>query len=79
MLDLQIPKKNGLDVLHFMNETKMIHNIPVIMITGEATVESDVEAYELGAADIISKILACFNEAKQQLFEFTQNKFRYKD
>ena len=62
-----------------MNETKMIHNIPVIMITGEATVESDVEAYELGATDIISKILACFNEAKQQLFELTQNKFRYKD
>ena len=33
----------------------MIKYIPVIMITGEATVESDVKAYELGVADIIYK------------------------
>ncbi len=54
-LDLQMPKKNGLDVLKFMNEEGLIDRIPVIMITGEATVESDVKAYELGAADIIYK------------------------
>ena len=52
-LDLQMPRKNGLDVLKFMNETGLINLIPVIMITGEATVDSDVKAYELGAADII--------------------------
>lgn len=55
LLDLQMPKKNGLDVLRYMNETELIHQIPVIMITGEATVESDVSAYELGASDIIYK------------------------
>lgn len=54
-LDLQMPKKNGLDVLKFMNEAGLINLIPVIMITGEATVDSDVKAYELGAADIIYK------------------------
>ena len=54
-LDLQMPKKNGLDVLGFMNEAGLINLIPVIMITGEATVDSDVKAYELGAADIIYK------------------------
>lgn len=57
-LDLQMPKKNGLDVLKYMNETGLIAQIPVIMITGEATVESDVAAYELGVADIIYKPFA---------------------
>lgn len=54
-LDLQMPKKNGLDVLNFMNDKNFIQRIPVIMITGEATIDSDVKAYELGAADIIYK------------------------
>lgn len=57
-LDLQMPKKNGLDVLQFMNKTGLIDLIPVIMITGESTVDSDVKAYELGAADIIYKPFA---------------------
>ncbi len=54
-LDLVMPKKNGLEVMHHMSLNNMINIIPVIMITGEATVESDVKAYELGAADIIYK------------------------
>ena len=54
-LDLVMPKKNGLEVMHHMSLNNMIKTIPVIMITGEATVESDVKAYELGAADIIYK------------------------
>ena len=54
-LDLQMPKKNGLDVLKFMNESSLINLIPVIMITGEATIDSDIKAYELGASDIIYK------------------------
>ena len=54
-LDLIMPKKNGLEVMHYMSINNMINIIPVIMITGEATVESDVKAYEFGAADIIYK------------------------
>ncbi len=54
-LDLVMPKKDGLDVMKFMTLNKMIDKIPVIMITGEATVETDVKAYEYGAADIIYK------------------------
>lgn len=57
-LDLQMPKKNGLDVLKYMNDIKLVDQIPVIMITGEATIDSDVKAYELGAADIIYKPFA---------------------
>ena len=55
LLDLIMPKKTGLDVMHHMALNDMINYIPVIMITGESTVESDVKAYELGASDIIYK------------------------
>ena len=54
-LDLIMPKKNGIEVLEYMKEKGTSNRIPVIMITGEATSESDVMAYELGAADIIYK------------------------
>ena len=54
-LDLMMPKKNGLEVLSYMNQVNLIDVIPVIMITGEATAETDVKAYEYGAADIIYK------------------------
>lgn len=57
-LDLVMPKKSGMDVLEFMNVTHYIDNIPVIMITGEATNESDEKAYEYGASDIIYKPFA---------------------
>lgn len=54
-LDLQMPKKNGLEVLKFMAETGLKELIPVIMITGESSMESDIEAYDLGVSDIIYK------------------------
>lgn len=54
-LDLVMPNKTGLDVLDFMNRENYIKTIPVIMITGEATAESDIKAYEYGASDIIYK------------------------
>lgn len=57
-LDLQMPNKNGLEVLKYMNLQNLMEKIPVIMITGEATVESDVNAYELGVSDIIYKPFA---------------------
>ena len=57
-LDLIMPKKDGLEVLSHMRHRNLIDMIPVIMITGEATVESDVRAYEYGAADIIYKPFA---------------------
>lgn len=57
-LDLLMPKKSGLDVLDFMAERGYISRIPVIMITGEATAETDVRAYEYGVSDIIYKPFA---------------------
>lgn len=55
LLDLLMPLKTGMDVLEWMDSNKLIDSIPVIMITGEASTESDVKAYEYGVADIIYK------------------------
>lgn len=57
-LDLLMPKKSGLDVLEYMNEKKLIAELPVIMITGESTAESDEKVYDYGAMDIIYKPFA---------------------
>lgn len=54
-LDLVMPKKTGLEVMEWMKENGYMDNIPVIMITGEATTETDVKAYEYGASDVIYK------------------------
>ena len=55
LLDLIMPKKNGLEVMSYMDDENLLELVPVIMITGEATKESDLKAYEYGAADIIYK------------------------
>lgn len=55
MLDLVMPIKTGMDVLEWMDNNNLIDKIPVIMITGEASTESDIKAYEYGVADIIYK------------------------
>ncbi len=54
-LDLIMPEKTGLEVMEYMQNKGYMNTIPVIMITGEATAESDVKAYEYGASDIIYK------------------------
>lgn len=54
-LDLVMPKATGLVVLEFMSLKKYMDSIPVIMITGEATADTDEKAYEYGASDIIYK------------------------
>lgn len=54
-LDLIMPEKSGLDVMKHMTRKGYMDSIPVIMITGEATTETDVKAYEYGASDIIYK------------------------
>lgn len=54
-LDLVMPGKTGLEVMRHMQEKGYMKTIPVIMITGEATAETDEKAYEYGASDIIYK------------------------
>lgn len=57
-LDLLMPGKSGLDVLAHMTDKGYMDVIPVIMITGESTADTDEKAYEYGVSDIIYKPFA---------------------
>ncbi|MCI8409347.1 MAG: response regulator [Lachnospiraceae bacterium] len=57
-LDLMMPVKSGIEVLQYMEDVHIDRIIPVIVITGEATDETDEKVYELGASDIIYKPFA---------------------
>ncbi len=76
-LDLVMPRKDGLEVMKYMNEKGYMDTIPVIMITGEATVDTDVKAYEYGAMDIIYKPfdLAVIMRRTLNILELFENRF----
>lgn len=53
LLDLKLPDGDGLDVLYEIR--KADSNLPVIVLTGHAGVESAVQAMKLGAYDYLEK------------------------
>jgi DNA-binding NtrC family response regulator len=53
ILDLKMPRMNGIDLLQFMKQD--YPHMPVIMMTGYATVETAVEAMKAGALDYVPK------------------------
>lgn len=55
LLDLIMPKMDGLEVLRRMNESKKIVHVPVFIITAENSEKTLMDAYDLGAVDVISK------------------------
>lgn len=55
LLDMLMPEVNGLDVLRAMNENGAIENIPVFLITAADSDDMLMEAYDMGAIDVIRK------------------------
>ena len=53
LLDLQMPKMSGMEVLKVMKEEEELRNIPVIVMTADQSAE--VECLRLGAIDFIPK------------------------
>ncbi|MCP3875186.1 MAG: response regulator [Desulfobacteraceae bacterium] len=53
ILDVLMPGVSGIDALKKI--TKMKPNTPVIMLTGEATVENAIQGMKLGAFDFLMK------------------------
>lgn len=61
LLDINMPRKNGFDILEWLKQDESLADIPVVMITS-SKVKSDVDkAYELGARAYLIKPVA-FNE-----------------
>jgi DNA-binding NtrC family response regulator len=53
LLDIKMPKMDGLEVLDFLQEINP--EVPIIMISGHGTIDTAVEAVKKGAFDYISK------------------------
>ncbi len=53
LLDIKMPKMDGMDVLEKLQDTDA--DTPIIMISGHGTIENAVEATKKGAYDFISK------------------------
>lgn len=55
LLDVIMPGKDGFDVLAYMNDTHLIEEVPVIIITGDDSAESIRRAFDLGVTDYINR------------------------
>ncbi len=64
LLDLIMPVMSGIDVLREMNKTGKISSIPVFIITAADSEAMLMDAYNLGASDIIAKPITIYNFIK---------------
>ena len=55
ILDINMPEMNGLELLRRMSEDELMKNIPVLMMTTEASEAHIKTAFELGAKGFIRK------------------------
>ncbi|MDO4271045.1 MAG: diguanylate cyclase [Eubacteriales bacterium] len=55
LLDLVMPVKDGYQVMSELSQNGLLVGFPVIVITSEDSMENEVRAFDLGAADIIIK------------------------
>lgn len=58
LLDIWMPKEDGISVLKNWVDNNELGDTPVIMISGHGTVENAVEAVKLGAYDFLEKPLS---------------------
>lgn len=55
LLDLQMPCVDGFTVISEMKNMGLINSIPILIISGDQTVESENQCFEMGVADFIHK------------------------
>ena len=55
LLDIVMPEMDGFGVLEDMSQTRLIEDVPVIMISSETASSYVQRAYELGVTDFISR------------------------
>lgn len=55
LLDLNMPIKNGFEVLDYLKENDLIDKIPVVIITGDDTNETIKKAFNYPILDILNK------------------------
>jgi CheY-like chemotaxis protein len=72
MLDLNMPRVSGIDVLRFMHEDPLLKKVPVVMFTTSNSKTDILKCYELGAKAFVCKPLDIFefNQAIRSIVEF---------
>ncbi len=55
LLDLKLPKVNGLEVLKAVRDTESLKSVPVVMLTSSQTESDVVQSYELGVNAYVVK------------------------
>lgn len=55
LLDLKMPRKNGLEVLDWMNQESLIGHLPVAIFTSSQYITDIKHAYDLGARWYLTK------------------------
>lgn len=55
LLDYKMPGVMGVDVCRMVRENERTKNIPIIFVSGAATIDERIQAFETGADDFISK------------------------
>ena len=55
LLDLVMPKVNGIEVLKIIRREKIVEDVPIFIITADNSEETIYESYELGVKDVLEK------------------------
>lgn len=55
LLDINMPKSNGIDVLKYLTDNDLIEKIPVVIITGNDTKEAIREVIGYNVLDVLNK------------------------
>jgi CheY-like chemotaxis protein len=69
LLDINMPKKNGFEVLEAMKKDPRLQSLPVIMLTTSHREEDVVRSYANGACSYIHKLVD-LDEFKQLIKQF---------
>ena len=69
LLDINMPKKNGFEVLEAMKKDPRLQSLPVVMLTTSHREEDVVRAYAKGACSYIHKLVD-LDEFKQLIKQF---------
>lgn len=74
LLDLQMPKMDGFDVLEAMRDSKRLRNIPVVVVTGKILTKEDMLRLNQGVASVLNKGLFSSIEIVNHIDQALQKK-----